>query len=307
MKILDWSIPLSSKRYLKNRSYSGLITNESKFLQPVTNNGTYSESVSTISNYSESVSTTSNYSESVSNTKNEFHGAAVKCGFAFLSSFIVGTTITRSAVLAMPYALMTAGIPLIFQKRKREKTRAEMRELWPELLDHVISGLRSGLSLSETVAGLGNRGPEVTMPIFRTFETELKNGVSFDQAMIGIKRSFNDPMADQVCEVLKFAKESGSRDTSITLRTLADFIRSDLDLRNDIAAKHGWIKNSATLASVAPWILLLILSLQPQTLRAYSSRSGSIVLIAGTLMTGAAYLWMNRVGRIPDSPRVFTQ
>ena len=307
MKILDWRIPITFNRFTKNRNSIYPATSGANYVDPVANNSKSIDQVANNGAFSKANSTIDGYSEPPSKSKNESLATAVKCGFAFLASFIVATTITSSAILALPYALMIAGTPPILQKRKREKTRAEIRELWPEILDHVISGLRSGLSLSETVVGLGYRGPQMTMPIFRTFEKELKSGVGFDQAMFGIKRGFNDPMADQVCEVLKFAKGSGSRDTSITLRTLADFIRSDLDLRNEIAAKHGWIKNSATLASVAPWVLLLILSLQPQTLRAYSSSSGSIVLLAGALMTALAYLWMNRVGRIPESPRVFTQ
>jgi tight adherence protein B len=202
---------------------------------------------------------------------------------------------------------MISGVPFLLEKRKREKLKAEFRTLWPELLDHIISGLRSGLSLSETVAGLGNRGPDISKEIFQTFESEVKQGLDFDLAMEGVKNCFNDPMADQVCEVLKFARGSGSRDTSLTLRTLADFIRTDLDLRSEIAAKHGWIRNSATLAAGAPWVLLLILALQPNTLRAYSSSSGYAVLLVGASMTVVAYVWMNRVGRIPDNPRVFTR
>ncbi len=232
---------------------------------------------------------------------------AIKALFFFLLGFLVATLIIQSAVVALPYAMMISGVPFLLERRKREKVKAEFRSLWPEILDHIISGLRSGLSLSETVAGLGKRGPEISKKIFQTFENDLKNGLDFDISIEGVKNCFSDPMADQVCEVLKFARGSGSRDTSITLRTLADFIRSDLDLRNEISAKHGWIKNSAMLAAIAPWVLLLILALQPNTLRAYSSSSGSAVLLVGALMTFVAYVWMNQVGRIPDNPRVFTR
>jgi len=181
----------------------------------------------------------------------------------------------------------------------------DLRNVWPEILDHLISGLRSGLSLSETLSELGKRGPEVTKAFFKDFEKELKGGVDFDYAINNVKHKFAEPMADQVCEILKFARGSGSRDTSLTLRTLSDFIRSDLDLRSEIAAKHGWIKNSAALAAVAPWILLLILISQPSTMRAYSSPSGLVILIVGALLTLIAYFWMNLVGRLPENPRVF--
>jgi tight adherence protein B len=30
-----------------------------------------------------------------------------------------------------------------------------------------------------------------------------------------------------------------------------------------------------------------------------------LILIAGLVMTGVAYIWMNRLGRLPETPRVF--
>jgi tight adherence protein B len=89
------------------------------------------------------------------------------------------------------------------------------------------------------------------------------------------------------------------------LRTLGDFLRQDLALRREIEVKHGWIKNSAHLSAAAPWILLLLLSTQPSTATAYSTTTGALILVAGLVMTGVAYIWMNRLGRLPVTPRVF--
>jgi tight adherence protein B len=90
------------------------------------------------------------------------------------------------------------------------------------------------------------------------------------------------------------------------LRTLGDFLRQDLALRREIEVKHGWIKNSAHISAAAPWILLLLLSTQPSTAIAYSTTTGGAILIAGLVMTAVAYMWMNRLGRLPQTPRVFT-
>jgi tight adherence protein B len=86
---------------------------------------------------------------------------------------------------------------------------------------------------------------------------------------------------------------------------LGDFLRQDLALRREIDVKHGWIKNSAHLSAAAPWILLLLLSTQPSTAAAYSTTTGAIILGAGLVMTAIAYIWMNRLGGLPQTPRVF--
>jgi tight adherence protein B len=223
-----------------------------------------------------------------------------------LGGFVVATVITSSPLIGIPFALITTTIPIVIIRRRVEKERALLQNLWPEILDHVISGLQSGLSLAETLVGLATRGPVKSRSIFLLFSENLRGGTDFGQALNELKQAFNDGTADQVCEVLEFARVSGSRDTSLTLRTLSNFIRRDLALRAEISAKHSWVKNSAALAAVAPWILLLLLATQENTLRAYTSGGGLTILIIGALLTVVAYFWMEKVGKLRETPRIFT-
>ena len=222
-----------------------------------------------------------------------------------LSGFLVATVITSSPIIGIPFAAITTTIPFVLLKRKAESNRLLLQNLWPEILDHIISGLQSGLSLAETLVAFGVRGPIKTRSVFQIFSENLKGGMNFNSALAELKSDFNDGTADQVCEVLDFARLAGSRDTSLTLRTLSNFIRSDLALRAEIQAKHSWVKNSAALASVAPWVLLLLLASQPNTLNAYTSSAGFGILMIGAFLTVVAYLWMDRVGRLKSIPRIF--
>lgn len=223
-----------------------------------------------------------------------------------LGGFVVATVITSSPSIGIPFALITTTIPIVIIRRRVEIERALLQNLWPEILDHVISGLQSGLSLAETLVALGTRGPVKTRSIFLLFSEKLRGGNDFGQALNELKQAFNDGTADQVCEVLEFARVSGSRDTSLTLRTLSNFIRRDLALRAEISAKHSWVKNSAALAAVAPWILLLLLATQENTLRAYTTGAGLTILIIGALLTVVAYFWMEKVGKLSETPRIFS-
>ena len=222
------------------------------------------------------------------------------------SGFTVATLITTSPLIGLPFGAITTTIPVVLLKRKAESERCELQSLWPEILDHIISGLQSGLSLAETLVSLGIRGPIKTRSIFYIFGENLRSGLDFGKALAELKIHFNDGIADQVCEVLDFARLAGSRDTSLTLRTLSNFIRSDLALRAEIRAKHSWVKNSAALAAVAPWILLLLLASQPNTLTAYTSAAGFGILLIGAALTAVAYFWMEKVGKLKEIPRIFT-
>jgi len=225
--------------------------------------------------------------------------------FSGFFCFLVALLGVNSTRLALPFALFGATIPLIVAKRINEKRRALLATIWPELIDHMISGLRAGLSIAETICSLGHRGPEESRSIFLEVETRLKAGDDLTVVFAWMKEIFNNPIADQVCEVLDFARGAGSRDTSLTLRTLGDFIRGDIAVRGEVQAKLGWVKNSAVVAAIAPWILLLILSAQPTTVAAFSTPTGFLILAMGVMLSGIAYLWMSKVGRIPEIPRIF--
>ena len=168
-----------------------------------------------------------------------------------------------------------------------------------------MSGIQSGLSLSESLAGLATRGPEILRPSFLRFKAALFSSGDLGEAIKDLKSTFSHHGSDQIFEALLIAKSLGGSELLQILRTLGDFLRQDLALRREIDVKHGWIKNSAHISAAAPWILLLLLSTQPSTALAYSTPTGALVLIVGLVMTAIAYFWMNYLGRLPQTPRVF--
>ena len=212
---------------------------------------------------------------------------------------------TRSVVIALAFGTLAAGIAFVTVRAKNNLNEAALIAAWPEVIDHLMSGIQSGLSLTESLAGLSTRGPEVLRPAFTQFKATLYGSGDLTQAIEELKAVFAHHGSDQIFEALIISKALGGSELLQILRSLGDFLRQDLALRREIEVKHGWIKNSAHLSAAAPWILLLLLSTQPSTAAAYSTTTGAMILIAGLVMTAIAYIWMNRLGRLPQTPRVF--
>jgi tight adherence protein B len=212
---------------------------------------------------------------------------------------------TRSVVIALAFGTLAAGIAFVTVRAKNNLNEAALIAAWPEVIDHLMSGIQSGLSLTESLAGLSTRGPEVLRPAFTQFKATLYGSGDLTQAIEELKALFAHHGSDQIFEALIISKALGGSELLQILRSLGDFLRQDLALRREIEVKHGWIKNSAHLSAAAPWILLLLLSTQPSTAAAYSTPPGAMILIAGLVMTAIAYIWMNRLGRLPQTPRVF--
>ena len=212
---------------------------------------------------------------------------------------------TRSVVIALAFGTLAAGIAFVTVRAKNNLNEAALIAAWPEVIDHLMSGIQSGLSLTESLAGLSTRGPEVLRPAFTQFKATLYGSGDLTVAIEELKALFAHHGSDQIFEALIISKALGGSELLQILRSLGDFLRQDLALRREIEVKHGWIKNSAHLSAAAPWILLLLLSTQPSTAAAYSTPTGAMILIAGLVMTAIAYIWMNRLGRLPQTPRVF--
>lgn len=212
---------------------------------------------------------------------------------------------TNSLVITLPFSFFSILAAWVYLRNKSARADATMTQVWPEVIDHLISGIHSGLSLSEAMVGLGNRGPELLRPAFLDFQQDLLRKGDFAEATQKLKVRFNTHGSDQILEAILLVKSLGGSELLQIFRTLGDFLRQDLALRKEIDIKHGWIKNSAHLSSAAPWLLLLLLSSQPGTAQAFAQPAGVAILFLGIFLTMAAYFWMGRLGRLPRTPRVF--
>jgi tight adherence protein B len=224
--------------------------------------------------------------------------------YGFLIALLV-LGLTTSLVIAATFMLLISSISIVIFKRTNSKRYEAMNASWPEVIDHLIMGIQSGLSINESLAGLANRGPEILRPIFRDFALTMSKSGDFAVAVKKLKSDCGQPGSDQIFESISISRALGGTELLTILRTVGTFLRQDLALRREIEVKHGWIKNSAHLSAAAPWVLLLLLSTQPATAQAFSTTSGALVLTIGVAMTAIAYIWMAKLGQLPTAPRVF--
>jgi len=113
-----------------------------------------------------------------------------------------------------------------------------------------------------------------------------------------------DPVADRVVTVLVLAHEVGGTDLVRVLRTLGDFVREDLKVRQEIEARWSWTVTAARVAAAAPWLVLVMMSTRPETATAFSSPSGVLVILMGAAATGLGYALMLRAARLPTERRL---
>ncbi|NCU77871.1 MAG: pilus assembly protein TadB [Actinobacteria bacterium] len=202
--------------------------------------------------------------------------------------------------------ILIAGLILTYKSLKSKKASSQQANSWPEVIDLIVSTLQSGASISESLSMVGKVGPISVRNQFQEFSQKLSSGERFDSALDFLKSKFSDPIADQLFESLYFASAFGSKNTIKILRELSEYVSSDLALRGEIQIRFGWIRNSANLAALAPWLLFLILRSQENAKIAYDQPVGQLIIISGVITTFIAYLWMQKIAKLPSPKRLFT-
>jgi tight adherence protein B len=219
-------------------------------------------------------------------------------------SGLVVLAVSGVVIVGLLAAIVFGYVPIAVLRRRARSRGIALRSAWPDAVDMLGSAVRAGMSLPEAVIDLGVRGPEALRPAFRSFAADYRASGSFALALDDLKEALGDPVADRVIVSLGIAREVGGSDLGRVLATLSDFLRQDARARGEIEARQSWTVNAARVAVAAPWITLLLLCTRPETVAAYSTTTGAVIILGSAALSVVAYRVMTTIGKLPDEPRV---
>ncbi|AOZ72327.1 hypothetical protein BK816_02610 [Boudabousia tangfeifanii] len=201
-------------------------------------------------------------------------------------------------------ALIVAGgigiTPILILRAWARARERRVAQLWPDVVDDMIAGVRAGLPLAEILSQLAITGPEELRPDFATFTSDYRVNGSFNHALDVLATRLANRDANRLFEVLRLSREVGGADLGSLLRDLGEMMRADLRTRGEIEARQSWTTNAARLAVVAPWIVLVMITTRTGAGQVYRSGQGAMVLIFGLVVSLVAYWLMRRAGDISE-------
>jgi tight adherence protein B len=221
-------------------------------------------------------------------------------------AFIAVLVVSRTPPVAAVFAAMAGYAPFAWLGARVRSRQHELAEVWPDAVDNLASAVRAGLSLPDALSGLGDRGPEPLREPFLAFAREYQASGRFGDCLDALKVRLADPVGDRVVEGLRVAREVGGGDLGRLLRNLSAHLRDDARTRSELVARQSWAVNGARLAVAAPWLVLLLMSFQPDVISRYSSPGGVVVLVLGASLCLVAYRSMLRIGRLSTEKRVLS-
>ena len=223
---------------------------------------------------------------------------------AALIAFVLVVALTKTIAVAVCFGVFGFFLPALIVRRLRKRRQGVLRELWPEAIDNLASAVRAGMSLPEGLAALAVRGPTELRAPFAGFAASYRATGRFGDCLDALKDDLSDPVGDRVCETMRVAREVGGSDLGTVLRTLSELLRADARTRSELETRQGWVINAARLAVAAPWVVLLLLGTQSETLRAYDTPGGTLLLAIGAGVCVVAYRVMQHIGKLPEEQRV---
>ncbi|WP_280804389.1 type II secretion system F family protein [Aurantimicrobium minutum] len=215
----------------------------------------------------------------------------------------VGWAITGVLALSVVLAITAAGIPWMIAAARLTSARRVLRHQWPDVVDALISALRSGANVPDAVKSLASFSSSAISVPASYFAQDYQATGNFTLAAADLKTRWANPHGDRIIETLRLGREVGGSDITTVLAALGSHLRTESALRQEVEARQGWIRLAARIGVAAPWIVLVLLSTRPEATMAYNSSLGIIVISLGFAVSLFAYKIMSAVGHLPEEKR----
>lgn len=157
---------------------------------------------------------------------------------------------------------------------------------FPDAIELLVRGLRSGLPISETISVVANEVPGPVGVEFRSISDKMKIGKTMDQALQETADRLGTPEFQFFCITLAIQRETGGN-LAETLSNLADVLRKRGQMKLKIRAMSSESKASAYIIGVLPFVVFgLIMMVNPPYMMGFFTDER--LMMAG----GVGLVWM---------------
>ena len=168
---------------------------------------------------------------------------------------VIGLPVVMAAMLALAIG---AGLPHMVVGRTIARRVGKFTTRFPDAIELLVRGLRSGLPISETI---GLVGQELEGPIgeeFRAIADKMKIGRTMDAALQDTADRLGTPEFQFFVITIAIQRETGGN-LAETLANLADVLRKRAQMKLKIRAMSSESKASAYIIGSLPFIVFALI------------------------------------------------
>lgn len=181
-------------------------------------------------------------------------------------------------------ALAGAGIPHLVVGRAITKRTNAFNTKFPDAIDLLVRGLRSGLPVTETLAVVATEIPGPVGLEFKGIVERIKIGRTMEESLQETADRLGIPEFNFFCITLAIQRETGGN-LAETLNNLSDVLRKRAQMKLKIKAMSSESKASAYIVGSLPFIVAAMVSwLNPQYLAGFLTDDRLIIAGIGGMV-----------------------
>ncbi|MCJ9428583.1 type II secretion system F family protein [Kordiimonas sp. A6E486] len=178
--------------------------------------------------------------------------SAVLFVVVFLTLFLMGAP----AVLALMVGVIAgAGLPHLYVSRRIAKRTERFTQQFPEAIDLMVRGLKSGLPVNECIANVGQELSAPTGEEFQKITDSMRLGKQLEEALWETADRLDTPDFKFFVISLVVQRETGGN-LGETLGNLGTILRQRQSMKLKVKAMSSEAKASAWIVGVLPFIML---------------------------------------------------
>jgi tight adherence protein B len=182
-------------------------------------------------------------------------GCAVISGIVFVLLLMRGMPFLLCLFVGI---FVGVGVPHWLIGRMGKKRIRQFLAKFPDAIELLVRGLRSGLPISETLGVVGTEVPDPVGSEFRGVTDRMRIGRTMEAALQETADRLNTPEFQFFVITLAIQRETGGN-LAETLGNLADVLRKRLQMKLKIAAMSSESKASAYIIGALPFIVFLLI------------------------------------------------
>jgi tight adherence protein B len=175
--------------------------------------------------------------------------------FFALFNYIFGLKTIVAILLGVAMGLFLPHMVIGMMGAKRLKN---FLKFFPESIDTMVRGIRSGLPITESIGVVAQEMPDPIGHEFRGVRDGVRMGRSIEEAMWDVAKRIDLPEYRYLIIALSIQKETGGN-LAETLANVAEVLRRRRQMKLKIKAMSSEAKASAMILGALPFIMIVVL------------------------------------------------
>jgi tight adherence protein B len=213
--------------------------------------------------------------------------------------FVISVLFKKSVLLGVPVAFIVGiWLPLVFLQMKINKQNKEFLALFPDAIDLIVRGLRSGLPVSESLMLVSQEVAAPVGPTFTMVANTMKLGVPLERALQETAKKLDLSEFNFFTTSILLQRETGGNLSEI-LNNLAEVLRGRVMMRMKIKAMSSEARASTMIIGALPFVVLgVVFAVSPDYIKPlFEDPRGNVWLgIAGGMMSSGLWI-LNRMAK----------